>query len=81
MSRFRREEDAADLWLREHDPYYTDPKKNKRKFISHPYDTPEQEKRKAEMELPLSCLSMKQMLEIGGNVAEEAYTGQITFEL
>ena len=46
MSRFRREEDAADLWLREHDPYYTDPKKNKRKFISHPYDTPEQEKKK-----------------------------------
>lgn len=26
-----RKEDLADLWLREHDPYYTDSDKNKRK--------------------------------------------------
>ena len=46
MSRLRREEDAADKWLREHDPYYADPKKNKRKKVSHPYETPEQERRR-----------------------------------
>ena len=63
MSRFRREEDEADLWLREHDPYYTDPDKNKRKKVAHPYDTPEQEKRRREMEIPLSNLNSSQLVQ------------------
>lgn len=60
---WRREEDAADLWLREHDPYYADPKKNKRKKVSHPYETPEQERRRKETEIPISSLSMHQRVE------------------
>lgn len=63
MSRFRREEDAADLWLREHDPYYTDPKKNKRKFISHPYDTPDMEHRRIQSEIPISNLNGHQKIQ------------------
>ena len=63
MSRFRREEDGADLWLREHDPYYTDPDKNKRKRLSHPYETPEQERRKREMEIPVSSLNSSQRVQ------------------
>lgn len=60
MSRLRREEDAADKWLREHDPYYADPKKNKRKKVEHPYETPEQKRRRRETEIPISSLSSKQ---------------------
>ena len=30
MSKFRREEDEADKWLREHDPYYTSSDRDKR---------------------------------------------------
>lgn len=60
MSRLRREEDATDKWLREHDPYYTDPKKNKRKKVEHPYETLEQERRRRETEIPISSLSSKQ---------------------
>lgn len=60
MSRLRREEDAADKWLREHDPYYADPRKNKRKKVEHPYETPEQERRRRETEIPISSLSSKQ---------------------
>ena len=74
MSRFRREEDEADLWLREHDPYYTDPDKNKRKKVSHPYDTPEQEKRRREMEIPLSNLNSSQLVQfkkVGGAYDED----------
>ena len=63
MSKFRREEDQADLWLREHDPYYTDPDKNKRKRLSHPYETPEQERRKREMEIPVSSLNSSQKVQ------------------
>ncbi|EGG86901.1 MAG: hypothetical protein ACLVD8_17665 [Enterocloster sp.] len=63
MSRLRREEDAADKWLREHDPYYADPKKNKRKMVSHPYETPEQERRRRETEIPISSLSSKQRVQ------------------
>lgn len=63
MSRFRRNEDMADQWLREHDPYYTDPDKNKRKRLSHPYETPEQERRKREMEIPISSLNSSQRVQ------------------
>lgn len=63
MGKLRREEDDADLWLREHDPYYTDPKKNKKSKLSHPYDTPEMEYRKRETEIPISSLSSKQRIQ------------------
>ena len=33
LSKFRREEDEADKWLREHDPYYTSSDRDKRKKI------------------------------------------------
>lgn len=59
----RREEDAADLWLREHDPYYTDTNKNKRRSMAHPYDTPEQEYRRRIEEIPISSLSMHQKIQ------------------
>lgn len=60
---WRREEDAADLWLREHDPYYADPKKNKRKMVTHPYETPEMEHRRICVEIPISNLSGSQKIE------------------
>ena len=60
MSRFRREEDEADKWLREHDPYYTAPDKNKRKRVAYPYETPEQERRRREAEIPISNLNSSQ---------------------
>ena len=63
MSRLRREEDMADLWLREHDPYYTDPDKNKRKKVSQPYETPEQEKRRRSIEIPISNLNSSQKVQ------------------
>jgi hypothetical protein len=63
VSKFRREEDMADKWLREHDPYYTDPDKNKRKRLSKPYDTPEQERRRREAEIPVSSLNSSQRVQ------------------
>ena len=39
----RREEDQADLWLREHDPYYLDKSNSKKKKLERFYETPEQE--------------------------------------
>lgn len=63
MSRFRRNEDMADLWLREHDPYYTSPDKNKRKSLDNPYETPEQERRKKEVEIPISSLNKSQRVQ------------------
>lgn len=64
MSRFRREEDEADKWLREHDPYYTNPDKNKRKRVKYPYETPEQERRRREMEIPISNLNSSQKVQL-----------------
>lgn len=63
MSRLRRTEDEADKWLREHDPYYTAPDKNKRKKEQYPYDTPEQERRRREMEIPISSLNSSQKMQ------------------
>lgn len=60
-----RNEDEADRWLREHDPYYSDSSRNKRDKYGVYYETPEQERRRREMEIPLSNLSMKQALNIG----------------
>lgn len=47
----RREEDQADLWLREHDPYYLDKSHSKKKKLERFYETPEQEHRRVQMEL------------------------------
>lgn len=60
MSKFRRCEDEADKWLREHDPYYTDTRKNKQEIYNTCYETPEKERRRREMEIPMSSLSLKQ---------------------
>lgn len=64
MSRFRRVEDEADKWLRENDSYYSSTDIHKKKRIRYPYDTPEQEKRRREVEIPFSSLSLRQRSEI-----------------
>ena len=79
MSKLRREEDEADKWLREHDPYYADPKKNKRKRVAYPYETPEQERRRKETEIPISNLNSKQRVQFK-DVAG-AYTDKGEFSL
>ena len=74
MSKFRREEDEADRWLREHDPYYTAPDRNKRKKVKYPYETPEQERRKREAEIPISNLNSFQRTkfkEIAGGYTDD----------
>lgn len=63
MSKFRREEDEADKWLREHDPYYTASQRDKRKMVDNPYETPEQERRRREMEIPISNLNSSQRVQ------------------
>ena len=73
MGKFRREEDEADKWLRDHDPYYTDTERNKRKKIKYPYETPEQEKRRRAVEIPISNLNSSQRVqfkEIAGSYDE-----------
>ena len=40
LSKWLREEDEADKWLREHDPYYLDKSNFKRKHEDRPYETP-----------------------------------------
>ena len=79
MSKLRRDEDMADKWLREHDPYYTDPQKNKRKTIEYPYDTPEQERRKRETEIPISSLNSSQRVQL--KQVAGAYNENGEFEL
>ena len=64
MSRFRRKEDQADRWLKKNDPYYSDTAPHKKKRMIYPYETPEQEKRRRESEIPFSSLSIKQLSEI-----------------
>ena len=74
MSKFRREEDQADKWLREHDPYYTSPEKNKRKKVDNPYETPEQERRRRLAEIPISNLNSSQRVQfkaIAGGYSED----------
>ena len=79
MSKFRREEDMADLWLREHDPYFIAPERNKKKSLSHPYETPEQERRKREMEIPISSLNSYQKVQF--KRVAGAYSEDGDFEL
>lgn len=63
MGRFRREEDEADRWLREHDPYYSDSSRNKRDKMGVYYETPEQERRRREVEIPISNLNKSQKVQ------------------
>lgn len=79
MSRLRRIEDEADLWLREHDPYYTASNKNKRKKEEYPYDTPEQERRRRETEIPISSLNNAQRVQF--KKVAGAYNEDGEFEL
>lgn len=64
MSRYLRKEDEADKWLREHDPYYLDSSVSKKRKAKYPYETPKQEARRRDMEIPFSSLSYKQSEEI-----------------
>lgn len=65
MSKWLRSEDEADKWLREHDTYYLDKSQAKRKQDDRPYETPKQEARRRDMEIPFSSLSLKQSKEAG----------------
>ena len=59
-----RVEDAGYLWLREHDPYYTNKKAYKKaRSVKYPYETPEMEKRRNSMEIPISNLSGSQKVQ------------------
>ena len=60
---YRRKEDEADKWLREHDPYYTTKDRWKKKKGAY-YETPEQEHRRYSIEIPFSSLSKKQKSDI-----------------
>lgn len=68
MSRYVRKEDEADKWLREHDPYYLDTTSSKSRKISNPYETPKQEARRRDLEIPFCSLSYKQSLEINEKI-------------
>ena len=74
-----RVEDEADKWLRDHDPYYVSTKRDKRKREKYPYDTPEQEHRRTQIEIPISNLSKRQKTEI--KVVMGAYDGSGEFNL
>lgn len=64
MAKRIRKEDEADRWLREHDPYYASTKSNKRRKERYPYDTPEQEHRRMQVEIPMSNLNASQRQEL-----------------
>lgn len=79
MAKRIRKEDEADRWLREHDPYYSSTKKNKRRKEEYPYDTPEQEHRRKQIEIPLSDLNSRQRRELKGVLG--SYDGDGEFNL
>lgn len=74
-----RVEDEADRWLREHDPYFLSKDKNKKKIMSNPYETPEQEKRRREIEIPISNLNSSQLVQF--SLIAGAYDEGGNFEL
>lgn len=63
MAIHSREEDAADRWLRKHDPYYTSTSKTKVQDERYAYETPEMEKRRKQAEIPMSNLSKSQRVQ------------------
>jgi hypothetical protein len=58
MGKFKREEDEADKWLREHDPFYSDRSRSKKSGAY--YETPKMEERRRLKEIPMSSLSLRQ---------------------
>lgn len=64
--RFKRVEDEADKWLREHDPYYTSKNGHKRKGKNNAYITPRQEESISRVEIPFSQLSKRDMVQLKG---------------
>lgn len=57
----------------QHEWYYTSSDRDKRKKMSNPYETPEQEKRRRETEIPLSNLNSYQRVQfkqVGGSYTE-----------
>ena len=58
MGKFKREEDEADKWLREHDPFYSDKSRSKKSGAY--YETPKMEERRRSKEIPMSSLSLRQ---------------------
>lgn len=79
MAVFRRKEDQADKWLRKHDPYYTNTDRSKRSKEDSPYDTPEQERRRRETEIPISNLNKSQRVTLKGIAG--AYDDEGNFNL
>lgn len=79
-TRFRRDEDEADKWLREHDPYYKDSSRNKRCKQQYYYETPEQERRRREIEIPISNLTNAQKVQFS-NAGGGSYTESGEFNL
>ena len=57
-------EDEADKWLKKHDPYYSKKSSKKMQKYDNPYETPELEKRRVQMEIPFSQLSLNQRIEV-----------------
>lgn len=74
-----RDEDEADKWLREHDPYYSSMAKNKRKKEKYPYETIEMEHRRAAIEIPISNLNPSQLVQF--SEVAGAYDEDGNFEL
>ena len=81
MSKFRREEDEADKWLREHDPYYTDPSRSKIYNYENYYLTPEMERKRLEKEIPFSNLSVSQAQSAGLEIDTDDRTGEILYNI
>lgn len=74
-----RDEDDADRWLREHDPYYSSKAKNKVQKTKYPYDTIEMEHRRTAIEIAISNLNSAQRVQFA-EVAG-AYDENGNFEL
>lgn len=81
MSKFRREEDEADKWLREHDPYYTEPSRSKTRNYENYYLTPDQERKRLEREIPFSNLSISQAQSVGLEIDTDDRTGKIQYNI
>lgn len=74
-----RKEDEADKWLREHDPYYSSKDRRKKKIDEYPYETPEQEKRRRSIEIPISNLNASQRVQLKQVAGEYNENGEFNF--
>ncbi len=57
-------DEMTEDWLREHDPYYTDHKKGKRRRTEYNYETRKQEGYRRSKELPFSSLFDNKLFEL-----------------